>query len=102
MAVVAGIETFLDVGQCRGVRGKIRFLRQVTHRYAGLDKAGAVVRLDETGSDLQERRLAGAVAPDQTHAFACGHRKIGTLQERRTAKGQGNTGELDEGWRHRA
>jgi hypothetical protein len=40
-------------------------LRQIADPRAGLDKAFAGVGLDETGGNLQQRRLAGAVPPDK-------------------------------------
>ena len=56
----------------------------------GCDEAAAAVRLDEAGRDLQERRLARAVAPDEAGPFAGPDGKLRLVQERRAAEGQGD------------
>jgi hypothetical protein len=53
IVVVAGAETGLDIGQCRGEAGKIRLLRQITDGRARLHEAAAAIGLDEAGGDLQ-------------------------------------------------
>ena len=70
VAIVARAEPGFDIGQRGGRPGKIRLLRQITDGGAGLDEPAAAVRLDKTGSDLQQRRLAGAVTADQADALA--------------------------------
>jgi hypothetical protein len=52
-------------GKCRGEAGKVRLLRKVAHRDALAGDPLAAIRLDLAGKDLEERRLAGAVASDQ-------------------------------------
>ena len=70
MNVVAGAEAGLDIGERGGMPCEIRLLRQIADGRARLREAAAAVRLGEAGRDLQQRRLARAVAPDQAHALA--------------------------------
>ena len=70
VVVIAGAEAGLDIGQRRLVIGEIRLLRQIADGGAGLHEAAAAIRFDQSGRDLQQRRLARAVAADQADAFA--------------------------------
>src|SRR3954449_9030329 len=70
MGVVTGTEPCLDVGERCFVAGKIRLLRQVTDRRAGLDETHPAVRLDQASHDLEQRRFPRPIAPDQANAFA--------------------------------
>ena len=45
--VVAGLHAVLDIGQRGGKGGEVGFLRQVADGGAGLDKARALIRLDQ-------------------------------------------------------
>jgi len=69
IAIVAGAEAGLDIGQSGSETGKIRLLRQIADGGAGLHETAAAVGLDQAGRDLQQRRFAGAVAADQTDAL---------------------------------
>ena len=100
IAVVAGAEPGLDIGQRRGVTAEIRLLRQIADGGAGLHKAAAAVGLDEARGDLQQRRFAGAVAADQADALTGGHRKLDARQQRRAAKSQRDILQLDQRRRH--
>ena len=53
---------------------------------------------DHAGGDLEERRLARAVAADEAQAFARGDRQLGAVEERRAAEGQTDVLEEKE-WR---
>ena len=68
--IVARRKARLDIGERGRKARKVRLLRQVAHRGALAQHALAAVRLDEAGHDLQERRLARAVAPDQRQPLA--------------------------------
>ena len=100
IAVVAGPKARLDIGERSGVAREVRLLRQITDGRTRLNKAAAAVRLDRAGRNLEQRRLAGAVAADQTDALFRRYRELDTSQERRAAKGQANVFELDQRRRH--
>src|SRR5438270_9570168 len=68
--IVAGAEAGLYIGQRRLVVAEVRLLRQITDGRARLYEPAAAVRLDEAGGDLEQRRFARAVAPNQTDAPA--------------------------------
>jgi hypothetical protein len=80
--------------------GEIRLLRQIAHGQPRLDEALARIRLDESGRDLQERRLAGAVAADQRQAVAARHGELRAFEQRRAAEGQVNVTQAEDGWVH--
>src|SRR5437899_3674347 len=61
-----------------------------------------MVRLDEPRRDLEQRRLAGAVAADQAHPLRSRHSKLDTIEERRAAEGERDVAELDERRGHSA
>ena len=69
IAVIAGAQALLDIGKCRCKAGEVRLLRQIADGRAGLHKAAAGIGFDGACRDLQQRRLAGAVAPDQADAL---------------------------------
>src|SRR5947209_8839148 len=69
VVVVARSETGLDISKRRRAIAEIRLLRQIADSGAGLDKAAAAIGLHQAGGDLEERRLAGTVAADQTDAL---------------------------------
>ena len=86
--VVARPEASLDIGAHRGEGGKVRLLRQVAQGRARLHEAGAGIRLDGAGGDLQQRRLAGTVAPDKAQPFSGGDRERRVFNEGTAAEGQ--------------
>jgi hypothetical protein len=100
VAVVIGAEAGLHVTRHVGKAGKIRLLRQVADGGVRLAEDRAAVRLDQSGRDPQQRRLARAVAADKAHALARRHHQIDACKQRRTAEGQRNAGELEEGGGH--
>ena len=97
MRIVGGAEAGLDVGQRVGVARQVRLLGQVAHGGARLHEALAFVGLHQAGGDLQQRRLAGAVAADQAHPLPRRHGQLRPLQQRRAAEGEMDVAELDEG-----
>ena len=99
--IVAGAKASLDIGQRRLVVAEIRLLRQIADGCARLHEAAAAVGLDKAGGDLEQRRLAGAVAADQADALARGHRQLDARQQRRAAEGQPDIFQLDQRRRHR-
>ncbi len=72
------------------------FLGHIGHPQPGLDLQGAVIRLLQAGKYLQQRRLAGAVAPDQPHAFLDLERKVGVIKQRNMAISQLRIQQSDE------
>ena len=63
--IVALGEARLDIGE-RGLEaGEVGLLRQIADGGGGVGETLAAVGLGQTGGDLQQRRLARAVAPDQ-------------------------------------
>ena len=60
----------------------------------GCMKTVPAIGLDQPGRDLEQRRFARAVAPDQRHALARRNRKFRTGEKRRTAEGKRNVLEL--------
>ncbi len=102
VGIVARPQASLDIGQRRRKAGKVRLLRQVAHQRAGLNEDRAVIRLDRTRGDLQQRRFAGTVASDQRDALAGRHRQLRPGQKRRAAEGQCDVFELKERRSHYA
>ena len=86
--IVGRSEPGLDIGADGGETFHVRHLRQIAHRGRGMAEDLAVLRLDQAGGDLQQRRLAGAVAADQRDAVAGRDRKFGAVEQRRAAEGQ--------------
>ena len=74
VGIVARREPGLDVGQGGGKAGEIGLLRQIADGGSRLQEAAAGIRLHQPGGDLQQARLARAVASDQRQAFARTHR----------------------------
>ncbi len=52
----------------------------------------ALIRLQSAQQEAEERRFAGAVAAQKTHPLARFNRQIGTIQDWRAAKAQGDIG----------
>ena len=86
VVVVIGAEPGLHVVEGGVEAGQVGFLGQVAQRGAGLQEAGAAIGLQQVGGDLQQRRLAGAVAADKADAFAGPNADFGPLQEGSGAK----------------
>ena len=100
IAVVARAETGFDIGKrCRRA-SEIRLLRQIADGRARLHEAAAAIGFDYACRDLQQRRLARAVAPDQADALGRRHRKLDTCEQRRAAKGELDVLQLDQRRRH--
>ena len=100
VTIVAWAEAGLHVCEGRGGAGEIGLLRQIAHGRTGLQEARAAVGLDQPGGDLEQGRLAGAVAADEAHALAGGDGELDAFEQRSAAEGQGNILELDEGRGH--
>ena len=98
--IVAGPEPGFHIGERRRKAGEVRLLRQVAHGGAGLHKACAAVGLDQSGGDLEQRRLARAVAADQTDALAGRDRQLDAVEQRRAAERERDVLELYERRRH--
>ena len=96
MRIVARSEPRLDISERRRMAGEVRLLRQIADGRARLREAAAAVRLGEAGRDLQERRLARAVAPDEAGPLAGPDGELRLDQERRSAEGQGDVPEVKE------
>jgi hypothetical protein len=65
-----------------------------------MHEALARVGVNELGGDPQQRRLAGAVAADQTDAFARPDGKVRPFKQRRPSESEPDSGELDQGRGH--
>jgi hypothetical protein len=100
IGVVPRREPRLHVGECRGKGRQVRLLRQIADRRRGLDKALAPVLLHQTGGDLEQRRLARAVAAHEAEPLPLSDAELGARQERRAAEGQVDVGQLQEGRSH--
>src|SRR5690606_25000634 len=68
--VVAPCHARLDIVERRRKARQIGLLRQIADGGAGLDEAHASVMLDEACGDLEQGRLARAIAPDKGNALA--------------------------------
>jgi hypothetical protein len=66
-----------------------RFLGQIGDRAAGALQPLAVVQLDQTRQGLEQGRLAGAVAPDQTDAISVADRHAERAEQRLGAQPDG-------------
>ena len=77
--------------------GEFRFLRNIEAAQALLHLQHAVVRALEAGEDLQQRRLAAAVAADQPDALAAIDRQRRAVEQRHMAIGEVGVGEGQQG-----
>ena len=98
--IVGRAETRLHIVHHGGEAREIRLLRQISQRGAGLQPAAALVVVDETGGDLEKRRLARAVAPHQGDPLALGHGKLGAFEHRLAAEGQFDVAEMKQDLGH--
>ena len=64
------------------LRFKRRLLLDISTAQALLPRHNAIIGLLQTGDDFQQRRLARAIAPDQTDALTLLQRKIRVIQKR--------------------
>ena len=87
--IVERIEAGLDIVARRGEAGEVWLLRQVADRRAGLEEPRPRIRLDLPRGDLEQRRLARAVAPDEAQPLALRHREVGASQQRVSAAAEG-------------
>ena len=99
MGIVARRQSRFDECAGGGEAREVGLLRQVAHRHRRLDEAAAGIGLDQPGGDLEERRLARAVPPDQAEPLAGADREPGAGQERRAAEGEADVLEEEEGRR---
>ncbi len=102
MGFVARRQSRLDKGKRRLETGEIGLLRQVANGGRGLDEAAAGVGLDHAGGDLEQRRLAGAIAADETEALARADRKLDALEQRLAADAEPDVLKEEERRRHQA
>jgi len=65
-------------------------------REAGRAPHAPVVRLRAALDELQQARLAGAVAADEAHALAGLEDEVGAIEQRDMAESEARGGELDE------
>ncbi len=100
MRVVARRQAGAHIGERGRMAGEVRFLRQVAQRGARLHETRAAVRLDQSGRDLQQCRLARPIAADEAGALAGRHRQFDAFEQRRAPEGERNIGELNEWWGH--
>ena len=80
--------------------GEVGLLRQVAERRSGLHETAAAIGLDQAGGDLEQRRLARAVAADQAEPVGGRHRQRGAVEERRVAQGESDVLEKKERGSH--
>ena len=78
-------ETLCDDIEHAAVRILRHFLRELRDAHAALHAHLAVIGLDFTGEQAQQRRLAFAVAADDAHAFARIDRQVDVFEQQRTA-----------------
>ncbi len=98
--VVIGAEPGLDVVERRGEARQVRLLRKVADGGARLHEAGAAVRQHEPGRDLEQGRLAGAVAPDEADALAGAHADGGAIEQGLGAECRADVLQQQEGRSH--
>ena len=75
IGIVGGSEPCLDIGADSRETLHVGNLRQIAHGRRRLAEHLAVLRFDQAGGNLQQRRLAGAIAADQCDVVAGGDRK---------------------------
>ena len=75
---------------------KVGLLLQIGHARAWLGEAGAAVGLDIAGGDLEQRRFARSIAPDEGDALPWRDRQLGAVQQRVAAQSQTNVSQLQK------
>ena len=98
--IIRRAEAGLNVIQNGCMGREVRLLREIADRGAGLHPALALVRLDHAGGDLEERRLARAVAPDERHALALGDGEFGIFENGPAAEGEADATEMKKNPAH--
>ena len=83
--IVERAEPVLDIGERRREAGQVRLLRQVADAGVRLQEAHAGIGLDLAGGDLEQRRLAGAVAADEAGSLAALDGEVGSREQGRAA-----------------
>ena len=96
VVAVARPQSGFDIRERRGEAGEIRLLGQIAHQRSRLYENRAAVGLDQAGRHLQQRRFAGAVAPDQADPLAGADRQFGVGQKRRPAEGERDVFKLEK------
>ncbi len=81
----------------RGQQGQQRLLLDEGDPQAVATLQLAVVELQRSRDDFEQRGLAGAVAADEADALADLHREAGSVEERAVAKGEVGIENCDEG-----
>jgi hypothetical protein len=100
VGIVGGSEPRLDIGADAGETIHVGHLRQVAHCCRRLAEHLAILRLDQSRSDLQQRRLARAVAADQSDLVARRRRQFRPVEQRRATEGQFYPVEIEKRRRH--
>ncbi len=92
-----GLEREVAIGEAvldrleRGIEmAEVGRLFQIADGDAGLDETVALIRLDQTGGDFHQGRLAGAVAPDQADSVPLMHKHIRPGKQWLATEGQVN------------
>jgi hypothetical protein len=88
--VIGPLQSGGDIVGDAGVALGVGRLAQVAGAAAGLQVPFAGVRLDQAGGDLQQRRLAAAVAPDQRQPLAPAGGKLQLREQWRLAETDGD------------
>ncbi len=101
MGIVRRTEAGGDVGSGGRKAGKVGLLRKIANGRVRLRESRAAVDVEQPRGDLQERRLAGAVAADQADPLAGRDGELSPIEERRAAKGERDVCELKKGRGHR-
>src|SRR6185295_8839932 len=81
---------------------ELRLLRDVADAHALHRLQHAVVEVLDSGDDLQQRRLAGAVAADQADALAGVERERSAVEQRDVAEREMRVDEREDGHRSRS
>jgi hypothetical protein len=92
-------ETFTHHGRHGTIRGQRYILDEPGDAHAGLSQHRTGIRGQIAAQDLQQRRLAAAVAADYGNALPRIDLEIGFIEQWQMSKREGNTVERDE--RHR-
>jgi len=97
IGIVARLEAGRGVIERGSMSRKVRLLRQVADGRAGLEEPHSRVGGDGAGGDLQQRRLARAVAADERDFFARQHGELGVFEELRGADRQSDLLQGEDG-----
>ena len=100
IGIVVGAEPILDIGEDGGEARQVRLLRQIPHGGVGLEEALALVEFEFASGDLQQGRLARAVAADQRQLVAGGDGNLRAFEQRLAADGQFDVAQDEKGRGH--